>query len=117
MQITIGTLSTSSDHPETWHKYQTQVVQCAHSKSECVITWITLNNPKTTLVDFKTLTACADILDLHKQLPQVRLALVSRPCHVGQCPLSHVVLQGPGAGMHEMECTDRLPIAEDLKTV
>ena len=51
------TLSAGSNRPETQHEYQAQVVWCAHSKSERVITWITLNNPKTTLVDFKTLTA------------------------------------------------------------
>ena len=34
-----------------------------------VIMWIALNNTKTTLVVFKTLTVCADISDSHKQYP------------------------------------------------
>ena len=59
--------------------------------------WIALNITKTTLVVSKTLTARADISDSHKRYPQVGLALVSHPCHVGGRPTSRVVLQGPGA--------------------
>ena len=55
-----------SNCPETWQECQAQVVQHAHSESERVVTQIALNITKTTLVVFKTLTACADILDLHK---------------------------------------------------
>ena len=79
--------------------------------------WITLNNTKTSLVGFKTLTAHADILDSHKQFPQVGLALVSCPCHVGQRQMSRVMLQGPEAGTCGMEHVDRLPGAEVLKMV
>ena len=77
------TLSASSDRPETHQQYQARVERCAYSKSERVIAWIALNNPKTTQVDFKTLTARADILNLYKRVPQVGLVQVSRPCHIG----------------------------------
>ena len=59
-------LPTSSDRPETQHEYRAQVVRRAHSESERGVAWIALNNPKTPLVDFKALTACAGILDSHK---------------------------------------------------
>jgi hypothetical protein len=55
-----------SNHPETWQECQAQVVRHAHSELERVVTQIALNITKTTLVVFKTLTVCADILDLHK---------------------------------------------------
>ena len=45
----------------------------------------------------------------------VGLALVSHPCHVGQCPTSHVALQGPRAGTHGTDSVDRSPGAEVLK--
>ena len=78
---------------------------------------ITLNNTKTTLVGFKTLTVCVDILDLHKQFPQVGLALVSCPCHVGQRQMLCVTLQGPGVDTCGTEHTDQSPRAEVLKMV
>ena len=111
------TLSASSDRPETQQEYQARVVRCAYSKSERVIAWIALNNPKTTLVDFKTLTARADILNLYKRVPQVGLVQVSRPCHIGWCWMLCVTLQGPGAGAYRMDIMDRSPGAENLKTV
>ena len=76
---------------------------------------IALNNTKTTLVVFKSLTACVDISELYKRLPRVELVLVRRPCHVGGCPTSRVALQGPGAGAHGMGCADQLPGAEVFK--
>ena len=45
------------------------MIRRAHSKSERVVARIALNNTKTTLVVFKSLTACADIAELYKQLP------------------------------------------------
>ena len=92
--------SAHSDHPKTWQERQARVVQHAHSESECIVTRITLNNTKTTLVVFKSLTAHADISKLYKQLPRVGLAQVGRPCHIGGRPTSHVTLQGPRAGTH-----------------
>ena len=77
--------------------------------------WATLNITKTTLVVSKTLTARADISDSHKQYPQVGLALVSCPCHVGGRPTLCIVLQGPGVGASGTESTDRLPAVEVLK--
>ena len=59
-------LPNSSDRSETRHEYRARVVRCAHSESERGVTWIALNNPKTTLVDSKPLTARADISDSHK---------------------------------------------------
>ena len=109
------TFSSHSNCHETWQEHRAQVVQRAHSKSERVIARIALNITKTTLVACKTLTAHADISELYKQYPQVGLVLVSRPCHVGRCPTSHIVLQGPGAGARGTDSTDRLPAAEVLK--
>ena len=77
---------------------------------------ITLNNTKTTLVVFKSLTARVDIPELYKRLPRVGLVLVRCPCHVGGRPMSRVALQGPGAGAHGMGCADRPPRAEVFKT-
>ena len=104
--------STRSNRPETQQERRAQVIQRAHSESERVITRIALNNTKTTLVVFKSLTARVDISELYKQLPRVRLVLVRRPCHVGGRSTSHVVLQGPGAGARGTECADRSPGAE-----
>ena len=109
--------SACSNHPETQQEYRAGVAQCTHSELKCVVMRIALNNTKATLVVSKTLTARADILDLHKRLPWVGLALVSRPCHIGQHPMSCVVLQGPGAGVCGMDIADRSPTAEDSKTV
>jgi hypothetical protein len=108
--------SARSDHPETRQEHWAQVVRCAHSKSEHIITQIALNNTKTTLVVFKSLTARADISESYKRLPRVGLALVSRPCHVGQRLTSCVALQGPGVGMSRTDSADRSPGAEVLKT-
>ena len=58
--------SARSDHPETRQERRAQVIQHAHSESECVVTRIALNNTKTTLVVFKSLTARADISELYK---------------------------------------------------
>ena len=63
------TFSACSDRPETQQECRAQVIQCAHSDSERVVARIALNNTKTTLVVFKSLTARADIPELHKQLP------------------------------------------------
>ena len=90
--------SARSDRPETWQERQARVVRHAHSELERVVARIALNITKTTLVACKTLTARADILELYKRYPQVGLALVSRPCNVGQRRTSRVALQGPGAG-------------------
>ena len=92
------------------------MVQRAHSKSERIIAQIALNITKTTLVACKTLTVHAEISESYKQYPQVGLVLISRPCHVERRPMSHVTLQGPGAGMHGTDSADRLPVAEVLKT-
>ena len=108
--------STRSDRPETRQERRAQVIRRAHSKSERVVVWIALNNTKTTLVVFKSLTACADISELYKRLPRVGLVLVRRPCHVGGHPTSRVTLQGPGAGVRGMGCADRSPRAEAFKT-
>ena len=81
-----------------------------------VVAWIALNNTKTTLVVFKSLTARADISELYKQLPRVGLVLVCRPCHVGGRLTSRITLQGPGAGTCRTECADRSPVVEVLKT-
>ena len=61
-------ISAHSDHPETQQKRRAQleVVRCAHSESEHVVMQIALNNTKTTLVVFKTLTVHAAISDSHK---------------------------------------------------
>ena len=107
--------STHSDRPETRQERQARVIQRAHSESERIVTWVTLNITKATLVVFKSLTACVDILELYKRLPQVGLVLVSRPCHVGGRPTSHIALQGPGAGVRIMDSADRSPGAEVLK--
>ena len=61
--------SARSDRPETRQERRAQVIRRAHSKSERVVARIALNNTKTTLVVFKSLTACADIAELYKQLP------------------------------------------------
>ena len=108
--------SARSDHPETRQECRAQVIRRAHSESERIVARITLNNTKTTLVVFKSLTARADIPELHKRLPQVGLAQVSRPCHVGGRPTSRVALQGPGAGARGTGCADRPPRAEVFKT-
>ena len=104
------------NRPETWQERRAQVIQRAHSESERIVARIALNNTKTTLVVFKSLTARADILELYKRLPRVGLVLVRRPCHVGGCSMSRIALQGPGAGARGTECADRLPAAEVLKT-
>ena len=88
------------------------MIRRAHSESERVVARITLNNTKTTLVVFKSLTARADISELYKRLPRVGLALVRRPCHVGGRPTLRVALQGPGAGACGTECAGRSPRAE-----
>ena len=98
--------SACSNRPETRQERQARVVQRAHSKSERVVAQITLNNTKTTLVVFKSLTARADISELYKQLPRVGLVLVRRPCHIGGRPTSRVTLQGPGVGTCGTECAD-----------
>ena len=108
--------SARSDRPETRQECRAQVIQRAHSESERVVARIALNNTKTTLVVFKSLTARADISELYKRLPRVGLALVRRPCHIGGRPMSRVTLQGPGAGARGTECADRSPAAEVLKT-
>ena len=110
------TFSARSDRPETRQERRAQVIRRAHSESERVVARIALNNTKTTLVVFKSLTARVDISELYKRLPRVGLVLVRRPCHVGGCPTSRVALQGPGAGAHRTECADRSPAAEVLKT-
>jgi hypothetical protein len=107
--------SACSNHPEARQEHQARVVQRAHSESECVVAGIALNNTKTTLVVFKSLTARADNSELYKRLPRVGLALVRCPCHIGGRATSHVALQGPGAGACGTECMDRLPTAEDFK--
>ena len=110
------TFSAHSDRPETRQERRAQVIRRAHSKSERVVARIALNNTKTTLVVFKSLTARADISELYKRLPRVGLVLVRRPCHVGGRPTSRVTLQGPGAGVRGTECADQSPTAEVLKT-
>ena len=104
--------SASSDRPETRQERQARVVRRAHSESEHVVARIALNNTKTTLVVFKSLTVRVDILELYKQLPRVGLVLVRRPCHVGGRSTSRVALQGPGAGAHGTGCADQSPRAE-----
>ena len=104
--------SAHSDRPETRQECRDQVIRRAHSESERVVAWIALNNTKTTLVVFKSLTARADISELYKRLPRVGLALVRRSCHVGGRPTTRVVLQGPGAGVRETGCADQSPGAE-----
>ena len=88
------------------------MIRRAHSKSERVVAWIALNNTKTPLVVFKSLTARADISELYKRLPQVGLVLVRRPFHVGGRSTLRVALQGPGAGARGMGCADQSPGAE-----
>ena len=110
------TFSARSDRPETRQEHRAQVIRRAHSESERVVARIALNNTKTTLVVFKSLTAHVDILELYKQLPRVGLVLVCRPCRVGGRPTSHVASQGPGAGARGTGCVDRSPAAEVLKT-
>ena len=104
--------SARSDRPETRQERRAQVIRRTHSESEHVVTRIALNNTKTTLVVFKSLTAHADISELYKRLPRVGLVLVCRPCHVGGRPTSRVTLQGPGAGARGTGCADRSPRAE-----
>ena len=58
--------STRSDRPETRQECRAQVIRRAHSKLERVVARIALNNTKTTLVVFKSLTARADISELYK---------------------------------------------------
>ena len=60
------TFSARSDRPETRQERRAQVIQRAHSESERVVARIALNNTKTTLVVFKSLTAHADISELYK---------------------------------------------------
>jgi hypothetical protein len=107
--------SACSDRPETRQERRAQVIRHTHSESERVVARIALNNTKTTLVVFKSLTARADISELYKQLPRVGLVLVRRPCHVGGRPTSCVALQGPGVGARGTECVDRPPRAEAFK--
>ena len=109
------TFSACSDCPETWQEHRARVVQHAHSESEHVVAGIALNNTKTTLVVFKSLTAHADISELYKRLPRVGLAQVSCPCHIGGRPTSRIALQGPRAGVSGTESADRTPMAEVLK--
>ena len=104
--------SARSDRPETRQEPRAQVIRRAHSESERVVRQIALNNTKTTLVVFKSLTVRADTSELYKQLPRVGLVLVRRLCHVGGRPTSRVMLQGPGAGTRGTECADRSPGAE-----
>ena len=104
--------SARSDCPETRQERRAQVIRRAHSESERIVARIALNNTKTTLVVFKSLTARADISELYKRLPRVGLVLVRRPCHVGGHPTSRVALQGPGAGVRGTGCADRSPGAE-----
>ena len=104
--------SARSDRPETRQERRARVIRRTHSESERVVAQIALNNTKTTLVVFKSLTARVDISELYKQLPRVRLVLVRRPCHVGGRSTSRVVLQGPGAGARGTECADQSPGAE-----
>ena len=104
--------SAHSDRPETRQERRAQVIRRAHSESERAVARIALNNTKTTLVVFKSLTARVDISELYKRLPRVGLVLVRRPCHVGGRSTSRVALQGPGAGTRRMECADRSPGAE-----
>ena len=108
--------SARSDCPETRQERRAQVIRCAHSESERVVARITLNNTKTTLVVFKSLTTRADIPELYKQLPRVGLVLVRRPCHVGGRLTSRVALQGPGVGARGTGCADQPPRAEAFKT-
>ena len=61
--------SARSDRPETWQEHQAQVVRHAYSKLERVVAQIALNNTKTTLVVFKSLTVRAGIPELYKRLP------------------------------------------------
>jgi hypothetical protein len=58
--------SAHSDRPETRQERRVQVIRRAHSESERVVARIALNNTKTTLVVFKSLTAHADISELYK---------------------------------------------------
>ena len=104
--------SARSNRPETWQERRAQVIRRAHSESERVVARIALNNTKTTLVVFKSLTTRADISELYKRLPRVGLVLVRRPCHVGGRSTSRIALQGPGAGTRGTECADRSPGAE-----
>ena len=104
--------SARSDRPETRQERWAQVIRRAHSESERAVARIALNNTKTTLVVFKSLTARVDISELYKRLPRVGLVLVRRPCHVGGRSTSRVALQGPGVGARRMECADRSPGAE-----
>ena len=60
------TFSARSDRPKTRQEQQARVVRRAHSESERVVARIALNNTKTTLVVFKSLTARADISELYK---------------------------------------------------
>ena len=103
------------DRPETRQERRAQVVRCAHSELERIVARIAPNNTKTTLVVFKSLTACVDILELYKRLPRVGIAQVGRPCHVGGRPTLHVTLQGPGVGARETDCADRPPGVEVFK--
>ena len=80
------------DRSETRQERRAQVVQRAHSKSECVVARIAPNNTKTTLVVFKSLTARADISELYKRFSQVGIAQVGCPCHVGGRPTSRIAL-------------------------
>ena len=61
--------SAHSDRPETRQERRAQVIRRAHSESERVVAQIALNNTKTTLVVFKSLTARVDISELYKRFP------------------------------------------------
>ena len=60
------TFSACSNRPETRQERRAQVIRRAHSKSERVVARTALNNTKTTLVVFKSLTARADNLEWYK---------------------------------------------------
>ena len=85
--------SARSDRPETRQERRAQVIRRAHSESERVVARIALNNTKTTLVVFKSLTARADISELYKRLPRVGLVLVRRPCHIRKTQFSLMLLK------------------------
>ena len=58
--------SACSDRPETRQERRAQVIRRTHSESERIVVRIALNNTKTTLVVFKSLTAHVDIPELYK---------------------------------------------------
>ena len=130
--------SACSDCPETQQERQPWVVWCAHSMGVALpvmavaihtkVGWRKVGfwsgahhrtdcpqyhqNHSSGLQDSHS--TCGH-LRLAQTIPQVRLALVSRPCHIGQRLMSRVTLQGPRAGMCRMECADWSPVVEVLK--